>query len=94
MGLSDLLNKIDEFKISVGEVINEAAELHAFTYGADIDAFVLPNWMYKKLSTEDGFQEAGCAWIGQYCGRTVYRHDSKTKPLMKEKGGNFVWGVL
>ncbi len=88
------MHLLTQLKIEVGAVLEEAANLHEFMYDKKIHAAVLPAWMFKKLEKEKDFESAGCKWMGNYQGISVYAADNKTKPVMAERGGKFVWPVL
>jgi len=76
---------LTKLKINVGPVLEDAEEDHFNHSGVRIEKFILPAFMYAKLSTEPGFyQDPEVKTLGFWKGFKIVRRDSVPYPMMSE----------
>lgn len=88
------MSVLNQMNIQVGPVLVDAAINHFHVCGTAIDCFILPKWMFEKLSKEPGFELAGTAWIARYDGFTVFRANHCGRATMRETGSSYDYNVF
>lgn len=88
------MHVLTELKIEIGPVLIDAAVDHYRVCGSPIQYFILPAWMYIKLTREPGFIHSEISCMGRYKGITTFKADAAKRPLMRERGCNFNYEVI
>jgi len=76
---------LTELKVSLGPVLEDAANDHFSCTGVKIKYFILPTLQFEKLRREPGFLMTGISYIGEWNEFIIIKNHTSQKCEMREE---------